>query len=52
MSHLFPIHLGVANRRESMLDMQLGIEFFEYPVVKLLAIIDDDGVGEFESADN
>lgn len=42
----------MANRYESMLDVQVGTEFFEGLFVKLIYIIDDEGVENFELTDD
>lgn len=37
---------------EPVLNMELNIEIFEYLVIKLSAIINDDGVWKSKSVDN
>lgn len=41
----FSISLSMADRSESMVDVQLGAKPLEGSIVKLPAIIGDDGVG-------
>lgn len=48
----FLVHLRVANRCESMLNVQVDIGILEDSIIELLAIIGDDGVGKPESTDN
>jgi len=46
------ISLRVSHRGEAMMDIKAGTELLKLSIVELSSIIDDDGVGEYEVADD